>query len=283
MSIGPGITTEPRPSDRRVAGQPPLDHVGVLLRDRQRRAAAGARPSSRVTAGATVEPSSATAVTTAGAVVPPARRPTYLLSGCWNEAFERVAPVRGFPSYRGQRNWPGLWWFAGTGEHVGYESWVERDALMTMDTDPAVVTVAAQPMWLRWTDERSGRGGAPRPGLPRPPRQRRRRGHRRAPRPPDPGTRRRSVRGHRRDLRAGRLGLPARRRARPDPRSEPALAGRLPPSALRATGPDGAAAGGVHRADTAAGRRRRSAPAELDTDGGIASSVAWTRCSPSER
>jgi hypothetical protein len=41
------------------------------------------------------------------------------LGGCWNLAFERVAPVRGFASFRGQRNRPGLWWFSRTGEHVG--------------------------------------------------------------------------------------------------------------------------------------------------------------------
>jgi hypothetical protein len=29
------------------------------------------------------------------------------LAGCWNVAFERVAPVRRFPSFRGQRNRPG--------------------------------------------------------------------------------------------------------------------------------------------------------------------------------
>lgn len=52
------------------------------------------------------------------------------LSGCWNVAFERVAPVRGFASFRGQRNRPGLWWFASTGEHVGHESWLERDRLL---------------------------------------------------------------------------------------------------------------------------------------------------------
>jgi len=52
------------------------------------------------------------------------------LGGCWNLAFERVAPVRGVASFRGQRNWPGLWWFSRTGEHVGYESWLERDRLM---------------------------------------------------------------------------------------------------------------------------------------------------------
>ena len=78
------------------------------------------------------------------------------LSGCWNLAFERVAPVRGFASFRGQRNRPGLWWFATTGEHVGHESWLERDRLMVLDADPEVVGVAAQPMWLRWIAE-SGR------------------------------------------------------------------------------------------------------------------------------
>jgi hypothetical protein len=78
------------------------------------------------------------------------------LSTCWNVAFERAAPVRGFSSFRGQRNRPGLWWFATTGEHVGHESWLERDRLMALDADPEVVGVAAQPMWLRWTTE-SGR------------------------------------------------------------------------------------------------------------------------------
>lgn len=68
------------------------------------------------------------------------------LGGCWNFAFERVAPVRGFASFRGQRNRPGLWWFATTGEHVGHESWLERDRLMALDADPEVVGVAAQPM-----------------------------------------------------------------------------------------------------------------------------------------
>jgi hypothetical protein len=79
------------------------------------------------------------------------------LNRCWGVAFERVGPVRGFPSYRGQRNWPGLWWFASTGEHVGYESWVERDRLMVLDADPDVVAVAAQPMWLHWVDGETGR------------------------------------------------------------------------------------------------------------------------------
>jgi hypothetical protein len=74
------------------------------------------------------------------------------LIACWNVAFERVAPVRGFSSFRGQRNRPGLWWFATTGEHVGHESWLERDRLMALDADPEVTGVAAQPMWLHWVN-----------------------------------------------------------------------------------------------------------------------------------
>lgn len=34
-------------------------------------------------------------------------------------AFEQVLPVRRFSSYKGQRHFPGLWWSATTGGHVG--------------------------------------------------------------------------------------------------------------------------------------------------------------------
>ena len=78
------------------------------------------------------------------------RRP---LAACWSARFERVSPVRGFASFRGQRNWPGWWWFSRTGEHVGYESWVERDVLMALDADPGVEAVASQPVWLHWVSE----------------------------------------------------------------------------------------------------------------------------------
>lgn len=61
-------------------------------------------------------------------------------------------PVRDFPSYRGQRNFPGLWWFSRTGVHVGHESWLERDQLMALDSDPDVVGVVSQPFWFRWPD-----------------------------------------------------------------------------------------------------------------------------------
>ncbi|SCL59741.1 hypothetical protein GA0070606_3153 [Micromonospora citrea] len=71
--------------------------------------------------------------------------------------FELVKPVRGFPSYKRQRNFPGLWWSSTTGAHVGYESWLERDHLMLLDFAPAVAGIASQPFWLFWNDEASGR------------------------------------------------------------------------------------------------------------------------------
>jgi hypothetical protein len=33
---------------------------------------------------------------------------------------------------------------------VGYESWPERDHVMLLDFDPAVVGMASQPFWLSW-------------------------------------------------------------------------------------------------------------------------------------
>jgi len=65
-------------------------------------------------------------------------------------AFEYVVPVREFPSYRGQRHFPGRWWSATDDRHVGYESWLERDHLVAMDFDPVVVGIASQPFWLSW-------------------------------------------------------------------------------------------------------------------------------------
>jgi len=44
------------------------------------------------------------------------------LAACWNTRFEDVPPVRSFPSYKGQRNFPGLYFAACMGRHVGFES-----------------------------------------------------------------------------------------------------------------------------------------------------------------
>jgi hypothetical protein len=83
------------------------------------------------------------------------------LSACWDVPFERAKPSRSFPSFKGQKNFPGLWWSATMGEHVGYESWVERDVAMLLDSDPEIVGFSAQPFWLLWSGERGERKHAP--------------------------------------------------------------------------------------------------------------------------
>ncbi len=63
------------------------------------------------------------------------------------------APVRSFPSFRGQRHYPGLYWSATVGRHVGFESWVERDHLVALDFDTSIVGIVSQPFWLYWRPE----------------------------------------------------------------------------------------------------------------------------------
>jgi hypothetical protein len=75
---------------------------------------------------------------------------------CWNLPFERAAPSRSFPSFKGQKNFPGLWWSATTGEHVGYESWAERDVAMLLDFDPEIVAFSGQPFLLIWPGHQRG-------------------------------------------------------------------------------------------------------------------------------
>ncbi len=84
------------------------------------------------------------------------------LPSCIGVRFEGVLPVRPFRFEKGLRSFAGWWYFATTGAHVGFESWLERDHLMLMDFDPAVRAVSSQPFWLRWRDgEDSGRRHAP--------------------------------------------------------------------------------------------------------------------------
>jgi hypothetical protein len=83
------------------------------------------------------------------------------LGVCWDVAFERVPPVRGFDWSRGQGHFPGWWWSATTGDHVGYESWLERDHVMLLDYDRDVVGYASQPFWLHWPGTKRGRRHAP--------------------------------------------------------------------------------------------------------------------------
>ena len=73
-------------------------------------------------------------------------------------AFEVAAPVRSFPSYRGQRNFPGFYYAACTDRHVGFESWLERDEAMAMDFDPQVTAFAPQPFRLSWNGGQQKKG-----------------------------------------------------------------------------------------------------------------------------
>nr|WP_232295553.1 TnsA-like heteromeric transposase endonuclease subunit [Parafrankia sp. EUN1f] len=83
------------------------------------------------------------------------------LATCWAEPFEAVLPVRPFGWPRGGSSFPVWWWSATTNDHVGFESWLERDHLMLLDFDPDVVGLAAQPFWLRWHDGVRQRRHAP--------------------------------------------------------------------------------------------------------------------------
>lgn len=74
------------------------------------------------------------------------------LESAWAVRFESRSPVRRVRTFKGQRNFDGLWWLATTGCHVGFESWLEREHLMLMDFDPDVVGVSSQPFWLHWID-----------------------------------------------------------------------------------------------------------------------------------
>jgi hypothetical protein len=80
----------------------------------------------------------------------PVERHGLLAAGC-GVRFEDVPPVRQFPSYKGQKNFPGLYFTACMGRHVGFESWLERDHLMMLDFSPRVIAFAAQPFWLSWS------------------------------------------------------------------------------------------------------------------------------------
>jgi hypothetical protein len=75
------------------------------------------------------------------------------LTACVSERFENALPVRSFQWAKGASHFPGSWWSSTTGDHVGFESWLERDHVMAMDFDPDITGIASQPFWLHWQDE----------------------------------------------------------------------------------------------------------------------------------
>jgi len=80
------------------------------------------------------------------------------LAECAAGRFEDAVPVRSFHWAKGAAHFPGSWWSSTTGDHVGFESWLERDHVMLMDFDPDITGIASQPFWLHWQDE-DGRPG----------------------------------------------------------------------------------------------------------------------------
>ena len=72
------------------------------------------------------------------------------LALCWMVPFERVLPVRKFGSHQGKRSFSGLWWSCTISDHIGFESWLERDQVMALDFDPTVVGLSSQPFRLSW-------------------------------------------------------------------------------------------------------------------------------------
>ncbi|WP_327314837.1 TnsA-like heteromeric transposase endonuclease subunit [Streptomyces sp. NBC_01235] len=66
------------------------------------------------------------------------------------DAFRGCRAGAGVPVVPGQRNFPGWYWAATSGELVGFESWVELGHLMWLDSEPDVVAFASQPFRLSW-------------------------------------------------------------------------------------------------------------------------------------
>ncbi|MGW3042728.1 TnsA-like heteromeric transposase endonuclease subunit [Kitasatospora sp. NPDC001159] len=83
------------------------------------------------------------------------------LGQAWNRRFESADPVREFRWAKGGQGFAGSYFSATVGDHVGYESWLERDRLILLDREPEVVGIASQPFWLRWHDGLRQRRHAP--------------------------------------------------------------------------------------------------------------------------
>ncbi len=75
--------------------------------------------------------------------------------------FHEYLPVRKPSAYRKQRHLPGYYFFSTTSKHVLYESRLEMSVLMTMDFDPTVIGIAAQPFKLLYRRDRKNRSHVP--------------------------------------------------------------------------------------------------------------------------
>ncbi|MDJ0347550.1 TnsA-like heteromeric transposase endonuclease subunit [Streptomyces sp. H10-C2] len=84
-----------------------------------------------------------------------------LLQASWDVRFEAVEPVREFTWHKYGRGFAGWYYSVTVRDHVGYESWLERDRLVLLDRDPQVTAIASQPFWLHWHDGVRKRRHAP--------------------------------------------------------------------------------------------------------------------------
>ncbi len=75
--------------------------------------------------------------------------------------FHEYLPVRKPAVYKKQRHLPGYYFFSTTGRHVLYESRLEMSVLMTLDFDPQVVGVSAQPFRLLYRRDKKDRSHVP--------------------------------------------------------------------------------------------------------------------------
>ncbi|MCX5522692.1 TnsA-like heteromeric transposase endonuclease subunit [Streptomyces bobili] len=83
------------------------------------------------------------------------------LGTSWQVPFEAVEPVRPFRWDKDTLGFAGWYYSVTARNHVGYESWLERDRLILLDRDPQVRAISSQPFWLHWHDGRRQRRHAP--------------------------------------------------------------------------------------------------------------------------
>lgn len=83
------------------------------------------------------------------------------LGASWDMPFEAMDPVREFSWHKDSHGFAGWYYSSTMRDHVGYESWLERDRLILLDRDPHVVAIASQPFWLHWHDGTRRRRHAP--------------------------------------------------------------------------------------------------------------------------
>ncbi|WP_234367579.1 TnsA-like heteromeric transposase endonuclease subunit [Streptomyces pluripotens] len=83
------------------------------------------------------------------------------MGASWRVPFEAVESVRPFRWDKGTPGFAGWYYSTTMRDHVGYESWLERDRLILLDRDPQVRAISSQPFWLHWHDGRRQRRHAP--------------------------------------------------------------------------------------------------------------------------